>query len=350
VSQRTDTDGALIYTSRGLPLDLPIMGRATMGTNNAMPRPYRVLSFSEEEGFRDIEDFDPSLAVTDRINDSQRHIQAASIWTGIKIPESSGLTWYSDSGKANSWELQIDITVTHSTNGTYFMTVGWAPGGYSGIQQSGATPSWAPSSKNFICSMWDTNTDNHGNAEGGTPSYSYVDELNEEADVGGQVGVTNRNFGGEGTGQQITIDYPWAIGDTTTAFIRGTRKDADTNEWCVESGLAPPGKEEVFLARFCRKSPEDVLKGWGFNMFIEDWVAWPSCPATGYEVGYMKQRAAIFSNWKVIVDGKEVKANAPVFTTNVHGYARGLTDAGMLGDNAFYMSTGGWKYDNPYNP
>ena len=187
VSQRTDTDGALIYTSRGLPLDLPIMGRATMGTADAMPRPYRVLSFSEEEGFRDIEDFDPSLAVTDRINDSQRHIQAASIWTGIKIPESSGLTWYSDSGKANSWELQIDITVTHSTNGTYFMTVGWAPGGYSGIQQSGATPSWAPSSKNFICSMWDTNTDNHGNAEGGTPSYSYVDELNEEADVGGQV-------------------------------------------------------------------------------------------------------------------------------------------------------------------
>ena len=85
-------------------------------------------------------------------------------------------------------------------------------------------------------------------------------------------------------------------------------------------------------------------------MFIEDWVAWPSCPATGYEVGYMKQRAVIFSNWKVIVDGKEVKANAPVFTTNVHGYARGLTDAGMLGDNAFYMSTGGWKYDNPYNP
>ena len=52
----------------------------------------------------------------------------------------------------------------------------------------------------------------------------------------------------------------------------------------------------------------------------------------------------------MIVDGKEVKANAPVFTTNVHGYARGLTDAGMLGDNAFYMSTGGWKYDNPYNP
>ena len=72
--------------------------------------------------------------------------------------------------------------------------------------------------------------------------------------------------------------------------------------------------------------------------------------AADYEIGYMKQRAAIFSNWKVIVDGKEVATMAPSFETNKFGYARGLTDAGMLGDNAFYMSTGGWKYDNPYNP
>ena len=64
----------------------------------------------------------------------------------------------------------------------------------------------------------------------------------------------------------------------------------------------------------------------------------------------MKQRAAVFSNWKVTVDGKEVATMAPAFQTNMLGYARGLTDAGMLGDNAFYMSTGGWKYDNPYNP
>merc|ERR1712032_134119 len=178
----------------------------------------------------------------------------------------------------------------------------------------------------------------------------YVDKLNEEADVGGKIGVINRKFGGEGTGQQIQIDYPWAIGDTTTAFIRGFRTSIGGEEWCVSSGLRAPGREEVFLARFCRKSPEDVLKGWGFYVFIEDWIACPSCPATGFEVGFMKQRAAIFSNWKVTVDMKEVETAAPDFRTNLHGYARGLTDAGMLGDNAFYVSTGGWKYDNPYNP
>jgi hypothetical protein len=349
VSQRKDSEGALIYATRGLPLDIPIMGRTNLEEANAIPRTYRVFSFSEKNGFRDIEDFDPSLAVTDRLNDQMRHIQAAAISTGIKIPVSSGLSWGPESGSATSWELRMDITVTHSTNGTYFMTIGWGPGGYSGIQQSPDT-SRVPSGKPFICSMWDTNTDNHGNAEDGTPSYSYVEELNEEADVGGQIGVINNNFGGEGTGQQIMIDYPWAIGDTTTAFVRGSRTSVDSDEWCVTSGLAAPGKEEVFLARFCRKSPEDVLKAWGFYTFIEDWIAWPSCPATGYEIGYMKQRAAIFSNWKVTVDGQEIATVAPSFQTNMLGYARGLTDAGILGDSAFYMSTGGWKYDNPYNP
>ena len=34
------------------------------------------------------------------------------------------------------------------------------------------------------------------------------------------------------------------------------------------------------------------------------------------KVGYMKQRAAIFSNWKATVDGQEVETAAPVFYTN----------------------------------
>merc|ERR1712025_1502389 len=341
-SQRTDSEGAIIYATRGVPMDLPIAGFTDMKKSGGIPKRYRVFSFSDRDGFLDIEGFDPSLALTNRLNED-RHLQTAAIHTGIGIPLSAGLA------DATSWELRMDITVTHSTNATYFKTVGWQPGGYSGIQQTPSTRH-VPSGKNFIFSMWDTNTDNYGNAEGGIPSYSYVDDLNDEADVGGQVGVINRKFGGEGTGQQIQIDYPWSIGDTTTAFIRGSRASVDSDEWCVTSGLAPPGKEEVFLARFCRKSPEDVLKQWGFSVFVEDWQGWPTCPATGYEVGFMKQRSAIFSNWKVTVDGEEVTTAVPRFQTNMYGHARGLTDAGMLSDKAFYISTGGWKYNNPYNP
>ena len=82
---------------------------------------------------------------------------------------------------------------------------------------------------------------------------------------------------------------------------------------------------------------------------IEDWDLGPRCLETDSEVGYMKQRAAIFSNWKATVDGQEVETAAPVFYTN-RGHVRGLTDARMMGERAFYVSTGGWKYDMPYQP
>ena len=65
-------------------------------------------------------------------------------------------------------------------------------------------------------------------------------------------------------------------------------------------------------------------------------------------MNFKLQRAAIFSNWKAFVNGKEVETGAPRFSVNTPtGYARGLTDAGMLGDKTFYLSTGGWKYDTP---
>ena len=52
------------------------------------------------------------------------------------------------------------------------------------------------------------------------------------------------------------------------------------------------------------------------------------------------------SNWKAFVNGKEVKTGAPRFSVNTPtGYARGLTDAGILGDKTFYLSTGEWKFD-----
>ena len=86
-------------------------------------------------------------------------------------------------------------------------------------------------------------------------------------------------------------------------------------------------------------------------------------------MNFKKARAAVFSNWKVVVDEKEVETAAPKFQVylriisdlhskqsknvklptliqvNLKGHARGLSDAGMLGDKAFYISTGGWKYD-----
>ena len=133
-------------------MPIGVCPRTINGRNNQ--EAYRVFSFSEQEGFQDLEDFDPTLALTDRLNDD-RHLQTAAIHTaGFSIPPSSGLSsWTWESESATSWELRMDITVTqHSANGTFFKTVGWQPGGYSGIQQKPDT-NIAKSGKNFIFSM-----------------------------------------------------------------------------------------------------------------------------------------------------------------------------------------------------
>ena len=49
----------------------------------------------------------------------------------------------------------MDITVTQNTNSTYFVTEGWAPGGYAGIQQTPDTRI-VPTGKNLTFSMWDS--------------------------------------------------------------------------------------------------------------------------------------------------------------------------------------------------
>ena len=293
-----------------------------------------MLSFSEKTGFQDVKDFDPSLARTTRMN-HDRHLETTAIHARLEIPYSADLN------HAKSWELRMDVTVTHSTEATYFCTVGWFPGGYSGIQQTPDKSVYTdrvPSRKNFIFSMWDSTVD-------GVKSNSYLDQINKKANVGGQTGVIQEPFGNEGTGQKMQIDYPWAIGDKSTIIINASRPTIDSDEWCVTSSLAPPGKEKVFLATFCRKSEQNPLVNKGFHMFIEDWAA-PTCFNPAAKFNFKKQRAAVFSNWKVIINGKEVSTKAPRFTVNLrHGYARGLTDAGFLNDNAFYLSTGGWKYD-----
>ena len=88
-SERTDSEGALIYAPLGVPFpsDLPIIGITSMNKSNAKPRRYRVFSFSESDGFRDIKDFDSSRAVTDQENDG-RHLEATAIHAHIDIPSS----------------------------------------------------------------------------------------------------------------------------------------------------------------------------------------------------------------------------------------------------------------------
>ena len=106
----------------------------------------------------------------------------------------------------------MDIEVLQSTNGTFFnfMALGPSPGAYSGIQQTPDTK-WVPSGKLFIFRYRDTETDGNN---------SYVEELNDNADVGGKVGVIHSEFSGEGTSQGIAP--PGECGVFRAAKVHGT--------------------------------------------------------------------------------------------------------------------------------
>ena len=96
-SHRTDSEGAIIYSTPGAAIDLPMRGlpevnndKAKLNKKETLPRRYRVLSFSEKTGFQDVKDFDPSLARTTRMN-HDRHLETTAIHARLEIPYSADL-------------------------------------------------------------------------------------------------------------------------------------------------------------------------------------------------------------------------------------------------------------------
>ena len=99
-----------------------------------------------------------------------------------------------------SWKLEATVQVERSADHTYFMVVGFYPGGYCGIQQKENNERVA------IFSLW-----NKG-------SYSVES-------VGAGPGVQVSEFGGEGTGIKTMRDCDWREETSVTfsveAYIEG---------------------------------------------------------------------------------------------------------------------------------
>ena len=116
-------------------------------------------------------------------------------------PASSINIYYKPNQKVNpeSWIIQNTINVKESTGGTYFMVVGWQPGGYSGIQERSKNEHVA------IFSMW-----------------CRKDGVDCPKKVRSGDGVTVSNFGGEGTGlKSIKEDFPWKENEDVTFRVTG---------------------------------------------------------------------------------------------------------------------------------
>ena len=85
---------------------------------------------------------------------------------------------------SDSWTLENTVCVRKSTDCTYYCTVGWGPGGYSGIQRISSTNRVA------IFSMWN-------------------DHRNSVREIEHGPGVRVQTFGGEGTGMKSMKQINW---------------------------------------------------------------------------------------------------------------------------------------------
>lgn len=205
-----------------------------------------------------------------------------------------------------------EVTVQESHPGSYFCACGFQ-GGYFGIQELSG-----PDDKVVIFSVWDPGDQND---PGSVPADQRVQVLYQGD------GVQIKRFGGEGTGGQSFLKYPWKVGETCRFLLQATVKGDrtayaayfyrnDTREW-------------KHMATFATLARNVRLKG--YYSFIEDFRrdgrSARQSRSARYTNGWVRTEAG---DWISLTRAKFTADNTP--TLNI--------DAGVVEDG-FRLATGG---------
>jgi len=131
---------------------------------------------------------------------------------GGKEPPRAARSVHLQWSSAETEVFYLEAKVTQSTPGSYFMACGWG-GGYFGIQELRDRKTVA------IFSVWDP-------TKGDDPTAVKPEERVELLHEG--EGVRLKRFGGEGTGGQCLIDWPWTVGATVRFLVRAEAQGEKT--------------------------------------------------------------------------------------------------------------------------
>lgn len=208
--------------------------------------------------------------------------------------------------------VRVDETVDH----TYFMTCGWNTG-YFGLQQLN------DGRKTILFSVWDPT---QGDDPKKVDQKLRVKTLFKADDV--RVG----RFGGEGTGGQSFFDYDWKPGTTYTLAVECQRLEDRTayTGWF----FVPEKNEWKKLVTFATVTDAKSLSG--LYSFLEDF-------RRNGDSYHQRRRATFGPGW--VLKGEEwTPITRATFTAD--GSKPTNIDAGVDGDNAFYLATGGKTPDH----
>ena len=204
----------------------------------------------------------------------------------------------------------VELSVTQSAPGTYFMACGWDKG-YFGLQELG------DGKKVLIFSVWDSPSDN--------PKDAKPEDRVKVLHQGDKVRV--KRFGGEGSGGQSFLDFDWQP-DTPYPFLLKAKPDGQRTEYA--GYFKPPAATEwTHLVTFSTVTGGKSLSG--YYSFVEDFRR-DKVSAT------QARRATYGDAWVKPLTGAWQPLTKARFTADANPALS--IDAGRVGDR-YYLATGG---------
>ena len=178
---------------------------------------------------------------------------------GGKTPARAARSVHLQWSAAEAEAFYVEATVEQSTPGSYFMACGWG-GGYFGIQEG------RDGKKVAIFSVWDP-------TKGDDPKAVRPEDRVELLHEG--EGVRIKRFGGEGTGGQCMVDFPWTVGEPVRFLVRAEAHEAsgaagETEKKSAYSGwiFDPAQQAWRHLVTFRTRNSGKLLRG--LYSFVED--------------------------------------------------------------------------------
>jgi hypothetical protein len=199
----------------------------------------------------------------------------------------------------------IEVIPQKSAPGTYFCALGFHMG-YFGIQEL------ADGKKIALFSIWE-------------PENAVGDErvsLIEKGDA-----VLDQRFGGEGTGGQSRMEFPWETGKPVR-FLAQAKPDGEFTEFSGHIHDPAQAKWRL-MATFRTRSKGISLEG--LYSFIEDF-------RRNYESAGIAREAVFQNGWVLGLDGKWLAMEKARFTGDVTPSTN--IDAGAV-PGGFFLKTGG---------
>ncbi len=199
----------------------------------------------------------------------------------------------------------LEVVPQKSAPGTYFCALGFHMG-YFGIQEL------ADGKKIALFSVWE-------------PENATGDErvkLVEKGDA-----VVDKRFGGEGTGGQSRMDFPWEPGEIVRFFAQA-KPDGDFTEFTGHIYDSAQAKWRL-MATFRTRSKGHALEG--LYSFIEDF-------RRNYESAGISRTATFQNGWILDLSGKWLPIEKARFTADVTPSTN--IDAGPA-TGGFFLKTGG---------